>query len=292
MDRPPAVNRACGFNLWCDCPDSIFDDPTERTQYPGHIVVNSTIPFSTTQPFNTATTGTTIASPLDIQFRNWFKGSDIYVDDNAPNVVGRFRPLATFALDNSYRVVEGLVVDAINGGLGFRNHTIPKGLELGAQWTEDILWLTPETSCTSTNLTLHFSISRNYFFNTNNGYMQDDGGFANLDSTPPIPRWDDDEPHWRSNSDVPDLQHRSYTAAWWNNQFVAHALNISTSSIGQVYTSGFSNYAKLASPNSINIKDMNGMFLNSIWFNNSGSNGADFTTYGMLCAFICFQMDV
>jgi hypothetical protein len=284
LNRPShAINRTCGWDLYIDFPDSIYDDPIVRSQYPGHIVINTTIPFTTTQPFGTAVIGSTIASPLDVQFRNWYERSDIYIDNDELGVVGGFRPLATFILDDQYSIVEGLVVDSVNGGLGFRNHTIPVGLELGAIWTEDILWITPETGCTATNLSLHFSISPDYIYTTDNGYLQDDGGFANLDPNIPSPRWDTGDEQWRAVSSVPDLQYLSYTAAWWNNQFVAQNLNISSSVLGQVFTQSLSNYARLASPYSIVISAINGNFLDSVWYNESDSNQINFTTYGMLC---------
>ena len=89
LSRPShAINRTCGWDLYFDCPDSIYDDPNVRTQYEGHIVINSTIPFTTTQPFSTTVIGSTIASPLDIQFRNWYERSDIYIDNGELGVVG------------------------------------------------------------------------------------------------------------------------------------------------------------------------------------------------------------
>jgi len=54
--------------------------------------------------------------------------------------------------------VDGLIVDLKDGGLGFRNHTIPLGSGQGARWDEDILFVVPETTCVDTNLTLAFNI--------------------------------------------------------------------------------------------------------------------------------------
>ena len=223
---------------------------------------------------------------MDIQYRNYYDKSDKYIDNGDIYVVGALQALETFLLDGQYRIIEGLIVDAVNGGIGIRNHTVPIGLDLGAEWTEDILWITPETACTPVNLSLHFSISNNSFSNTTSGYLQDDGGFANLDPDIPVPRWDGPADSWQ---DVfggdPDLQHRSYTAAWWNNQFVANTMNISSSNLGDIYTEGLSSYAELASPSSITIHEMDGEFLNDPYFGAISSNGAqanNFTIYGMI----------
>lgn len=264
-----------------DCPDSIYDDPDIRNQYFNHTVVNSTIPFQTSKVFSSGTVGSTIASPMDIQYRNYYTKSDIYIDNDDLGIVGAFQPMSTFILnDDDYEIVEGLIVDTVNGGIGFRNHSLPIELELGAQWTEDLLWITPVTSCTSTNLSLHFSISPNYLSNSVNGYLQDDGGFANLAPDIPLPRWDDLDPQWKNTGTVPDLQHRSYTAAWWNNQFVAQGLGINSSAVGQTYTDQFKSYTELASSGSIAISDMDGDFLDANYYNQNSSNTGNFTAYG------------
>ena len=219
---------------------------------------------------------------MHIEYRNYFQKADIYIDNANTYIVGNVQPLETFLLDNQYRVIEGLIIDTVNGGIGFRNHTLPIGLELGAEWTEDILWVTPVTACTSVNLSLHFSISKDFFFKTDYGYMRDDGGFANLDlNNVPFPRWDGPNNEWQIVfGATPDLQQRSQTLAWWNNHFTAKILNVSSSSLGEVFTDELSNYAELASPSSIEISEMNGWFLNSIWNNLSTAIAENFTAYG------------
>ena len=218
---------------------------------------------------------------MDIQYRNFYEEANKYIDDGEINVRGILQPLETFLLDNRYRIIEGLVVDAIDGGIGFRNHTAPVELELGAEWNEDLLWITPETACTSVNLSLHFSISKDYFSTTNNGYMTDDGGFATLNPSVPVPRLDESEEGWQDAfGETPDLQQRSYALAWWNNQLTARALNVSTSSVGTIYTNGFSNYAELASPSSIHISEVTGWYINSVYYGNNTAAAHNFTSYG------------
>jgi hypothetical protein len=248
-----------------------------RNQYTNHTVVNSTIPYAIEEVFNSGTKNSTIASPLDIQYRNWFYWRSDYVDNNNRSAFGTFRPLQTFTLDDKYQIIEGLVVDAKNGGIGFRNHTIPVGLNLGAQWTEDLLWLQPESACTPTNLSLHFSISDSHFFEDVNGYLRDDGGFAKISPIPPQPRWD--RSGWRNISMTPNLKARADVTAWWNNQLVAEAMNITESYAGSKFP-GLKAYALLSSTTSLKVTDMDGGFLDqSVWHIN-GTVYRAFTNYG------------
>ena len=265
-----------------DCPGSLYADPAIRNQYPNYTVVNTSIPLESSGPYVNLTDQNTIAGPMDITYRNFYNDSNIYIDNSEANVVGILQPFETFLLDNSqYRVIEGAIVDTVNGGIGLRNHTLPTNLRLGAQWQEDILWILPETACTSLNLSLHFSISDLYFYDTKYGYMRDDGGFANLSSEAPQPRWDGPDHRWQDVfGSSPDLQHRWYTLAWWNNQFTAQALNVSSSVLGQTFTEGFSDYGGLASPSSITISEANGWYVNHIKYSNDTGLAKNFTAYG------------
>lgn len=89
---------------------------------------------------------------------------------------------------------------------------------------------------TTASLSLHFQISTENFWNLSGGYLADDGGFSNLNPELPQPRWDDYDPRWNEVGRNPDVSHRSYTAAWWNNQFTARALGISSSNFGDTYS--------------------------------------------------------
>lgn len=276
-----STRRVCGWEKITDCPHSSYEDSAIRNKYSNSTVVNSTIPFTTLQPFTSRAHGNTISSPMDIEYRNYHVESKKHIDNDAANIRGNIQPFETFLLDDKYRLIEGLVIDAIDGGLGFRNHTVPVGLPLGADWEEDLLWITPETSCTSINLSLHFSISEDSFFVTNNGYMTDDGGFANLNPDVPLPRWDGLENDWQDVfGATPDLHQRSYALAWWNNQFTAKALNVSSSSVGKRFTNELSNYAQLVSPSSITISEVNGRYLDSIYYSNYTASANEFKEYG------------
>ena len=105
-------------------------------------IINSTIPANLTEVFSSATSddGNTLSGALDIQYRSWSVGVDTYgkqVDGGKPYAQGEFRNLEMVILHNKAEAIEGLVVDSVKGGLGFRNHTIPMGFESGAEWSED-----------------------------------------------------------------------------------------------------------------------------------------------------------
>jgi hypothetical protein len=261
-----------------DCPDSIYDDPTIRNQYVNHTVVNSTIPLVTQETFRSGTRNGTIAGPMDVQYRMYRMTESAYVDNNASSAQGTFGVLPSFVLQDGYGIVEGLIVDAQNGGVGIRNHTVPSGLDLGGQWTEDVLWLTPESKCTNTNLTLGFSLTNNASsdWNTVGGYLRDDGGFANIDPAIPTPRWDDGDPQWKNVGPVPDLQQNANIMAWWNNQFAAQVLNITSSTLGSIYRDQFNMYGHLSETGAIKISPIDGEFMDDLYYNTTAKPFHDY----------------
>jgi hypothetical protein len=124
-------------------------------------------------------------------------------------------------LENTYRAIEGLIVDTMKGGIGFRSHTIPVGFPNGVSWQEDILFIGPETVCVDSNLTLDFSII-NYPGNgteISDLVLTDRGGFANLN--PAVPSFDRSDPQKN-----PDIYGRAYQAAWQSNALTALYYNI------------------------------------------------------------------
>jgi hypothetical protein len=50
--------------------------------------------------------------------------------------VGLFWPILSLLLDNSYRIAEGHVICADNGGIDLRNNTLPVELDLGVTGKE------------------------------------------------------------------------------------------------------------------------------------------------------------
>jgi hypothetical protein len=136
------------------------------------------------------------------------------MNNGSAYLVGGYRNLHTVVLRNSTEAYEGLIVDTINGGVGFRNHTVPPPTAYGSTWTEDILFVLPETHCVDTNLTLDYKLKQNNISGEieigDQVFLTDRGGFAALDS-----RFD-----WRQLKNTQDdamLYRRAYTAAWLNN---------------------------------------------------------------------------
>ncbi|KAL0941986.1 uncharacterized protein CTRU02_204749 [Colletotrichum truncatum] len=109
--------------------------------------------------FSSGTKGqTTISNFFDIEYRQISTRSYKFVDNKTDIPVGTFRQLDSNIMDPSYKVIEGLVVDATSGGIGLRNHTIPTNVEEGASWSEDLLFIEPLAGCVNTNLTLDWEI--------------------------------------------------------------------------------------------------------------------------------------
>lgn len=154
-----------------------------------------------------------VSSIFDIQWRNYIdvalEGSkDVFLKP-------AFRQLDMLILDGGIRPLEGLIVDMETGGLGFRNHTIPKDhFVYGTSWTEDILFIEPETQCTDLNFTVDFRISNlgSQEFAVN-PHLTDHGGFSGLRNYPtPNMTWT-----FTNGQDDPDLKKRATDAGWLNN---------------------------------------------------------------------------
>jgi hypothetical protein len=165
---------------------------------------------------------TTISNYADIEWRQLTTRNDQALDNGSTVAVGAFRQVESFLLQNEFKVVEGLIVDARSGGIGFRNHTLPIGAESGATWVEDLLFIEPVTACVDTNLTLDFTVSTNASVSVNgikDLFLADRGGFFSLNRTSPS--------YNRGNPQVePNLLSRAYEAAWLNNMYTMMFLNV------------------------------------------------------------------
>jgi len=201
---------------------------------------------------------------MDIQYRQYYWQTDDYIDGGVERIIGNSRSLQTFMLDESYVLVEGIIVDSVNGGIGLRNHTVPMGLDLGATWSEDILWIEPVTACADTELSLGFRMNSSALWGTSDGILTDDGGLVNLSLEPPGPSWfvyGGPNALYNQSTSPPDLEGRALQAAWWNNYFTLRALNVTKSSLGQVYNKTFNWYAEFdRQPSAIQISQMDGGF--------------------------------
>ena len=141
-------------------------------------------------------------------------------------------------LDSAIEPVEGLIVNTVQGGIGFRNHTFPPGFQFGATWEEDILFIEPETVCVDTNTTIDYTIA---LINGNGStpitdlVLTDRGGFVNIAHH--FPTVDLSNP--QAN---PDLYSRAYRAAWMTNIYTMLFYNITNP---QNLTSGQEPFAYL-----------------------------------------------
>lgn len=170
-----------------------------------------------------------VSSIFNIQGRyySWSResnGLDTSKPDNGTSyVVTDFRPIQSLALENKITLVEGLVVDMVNGGVGFRNHSAPPVVGYGSEWSEDILFIEPESQCVDTNLTIDFMIPKYYSDKglLSNLVLTDRGGFANLTQEYPSVDVYDAQNH-------PNLRERAYKAAWINNAYSMAFMNVTS----------------------------------------------------------------
>jgi len=232
-------SRICGIWGATPCPSQ---------QWPEGVITNSTglfapsrdyilnvstaIPKNLTDLFRSFTDSnrrTTISGVLDIQYRTYRKSSDKstretsrIIDDGNHYTVGLYRAYDMVIDRDPYVLIDGLVVDGANGGIGFRNHTIPRGLPHGATWEEDLLWIKPDTVCVDTNLTMEYTLTSD----TYNGdstwsevTLTDRGGLRNLIKKYPFLDRNDTQTR-------PELFNRGWRAASFNNFNLMRILNI------------------------------------------------------------------
>ncbi|KFY77961.1 hypothetical protein V499_02774 [Pseudogymnoascus sp. VKM F-103] len=163
--------------------------------------------------------GATVSSIFDIQWRSYKNALGSMI---GPYLEPASRQLALLVLDDTVKPYEGLIVDMKEGGIGFRNHTIPRPTyQYGSTWDEDILFVEPETQCVNTNLTLDFTLPDD---DTSHDFVEklfltDRGGFSGLARTSPnyaVP----------PNGQDINLRERAYKAAWLNNFYTMVYFNI------------------------------------------------------------------
>ena len=199
--------------------------------------VHTDIPSILREVYSSGTKGvaTTVSNFFDIEWRQLTMRTQEVLNNGTEYPVGIFRQLDSILLWDSYKAVEGLVVNGKEGGIGFRNHTIPTGLARGASWKEDLLFVEPVTACVDTNLTFDFTISSAISFNTSNFVdfrLTDRGGFVNL--VHEYPYYDLSNPQKN-----PDVWGRAYKAAVINNFYTMLYLNVTSPSNETLGTKAF-----------------------------------------------------
>ncbi|ETI21274.1 hypothetical protein G647_07619 [Cladophialophora carrionii CBS 160.54] len=164
-----------------------------------------------------------VSSFFDIQARYYTYTIQTGVAHGAKYIAGAFRYLSNMVLNNAVEPVEGLVVDTVTGGIAFRNHSVPQGISLGAEWTEDLLWVEPETACADTNISVEFRIPLGNGFTVltdlANISLVDNGGFANLVQEYPYI-------NVTNAQNDPNLEGRAYKAAWLVNVYTMLVMNL------------------------------------------------------------------
>ena len=237
-------SRVCGGEAYMNCPGVDGGYQTWTEGFDTYSTFNETtdiidlrIPPNITEVFTSFTDGTTISSLFDIQYRAYFSDSTAGVDtmeplqNNEPYTRGELRTLQSLVLNNKVELVEGLIVDTVHGGLGFRNHTLPAQAEFGSEWDEDVLWVEPVTECVDTNLTIEFEyLKESYGPVEPKVFLIDNGGMVNL--TTEYPPVDKSDPQGD-----PQLRAIAYRAAVMNNLLTAAYYNL---------TQGRQDYGKAA----------------------------------------------
>lgn len=235
------ISRSCaGLYRPLPCPGVDPSDEAhvqadlESEAYMSYIRDNITKCFSS----GTNRTGDLRSSPFDIQFRKYWTtptNSPLYT-----NTTGDFSMLENVILNDKVEIREGVVIDGQNGGIGFRNHTVPMYPEMnyGATWTEDLLWVEPVTVCVDTNWTKQTKIQLVPF--TDSPYAQstelkliNHGFFNTYNQTPAVQLFDD-----TNSQNNPDLYHRAFYGAQLFGSSLSKLLYLTPANetIGMEYT--------------------------------------------------------
>jgi hypothetical protein len=191
--------------------------PTVVRQYEPYVLQNISDCFGS----GVKAEGDLRSSPFDIQFRQFMtfsneNGTAGNASSHSPNTTEGYIQLEDFNLADKFELREGIIVDGVNGGIGFRNHTVPIKplMKYGATWIEDILWIDLETACVDTNWTMEYS---------NQLLAFDPSNPQNWADSPELVDGNNHDPNkgshvpWYDNTDAqstPNLMGRAHLAAW------------------------------------------------------------------------------
>jgi hypothetical protein len=207
--------RSCGLGEVC--PGSWVNQTCRQEGRNCTSVYGRSVPdvWRTTFRDGASQLGRSVSSIFDIQWRSQVNATD-GMGELRWYIKSGYRQIGVLILDPTIQLVDGLIVDAESGGIGFRNHTAPAAIhEYGSTWTEDILFIEPETQCVDLNITLDFELSQNNTarLSPRQIALTDRGGFSDLARTSP----DLTIPEYGNGQGLLDLRERAYKAAWANN---------------------------------------------------------------------------
>ncbi|KAE8135118.1 hypothetical protein BDV38DRAFT_285130 [Aspergillus pseudotamarii] len=175
--------------------------------------------------FTSGDVSPTVSSLFDIQWRSFRSTNNVALNNASVVSEGYYRQISQLLMEEEILAVEGLIIDTKAGRIGFRNHTVPVDVPMGARWTEDILFIEPEARCVNTNLTVDYrynpSSESGSIEDTRDSVLVDHGGFRNL----PHATYEIDKADFQNNV---ALYERAYNAAWRHNMLVMQFLNVTT----------------------------------------------------------------
>ncbi|KAL4868010.1 hypothetical protein BDV12DRAFT_209457 [Aspergillus spectabilis] len=226
LRSPGQFTRFCGLDL--PCPGTTINQTCETRgllEVCNNTIYESRIPDDLMNLYTggAAAFSPTVSSIFDMQYRMYRNSTDPY-SLLSWYTKPDYRTMSVELLDEKVKLVEGLITDLKDGGIGFRNHTAPNAtLRYGATWSEDILFIEPETQCVPLNLSISV-VTPPWNFNgrfLDNVSLVDHGGFSHLArKSPEIPR------SGIVNGQEFDLKERALKAAWVNNYFTMLFLNL------------------------------------------------------------------
>ena len=163
----------------------------------------------------------TVSSFFDIESRQYSYQFQEGMLNDEKYIVTFFRQLQNVILNDAIEPFEGIIANTKTGGVAFRNHTAPRESRYGAEWTENLLWIEPETACVDTNISIEYRLPYGSLYSTDltNASLVDNGGFANLVTEYPLVDVHDSQAH-------PNLQGRAYKAAWMVNAYTMLIMNV------------------------------------------------------------------
>lgn len=232
-------SRGCGGLVLMQCPDTTVVIDVTRDANWTNSTTESGLPYDRRVPKLLAQLyqsglpdqARSVSSYFDIQSRQYSFKNEQGLVNNDTYLVDGFQPIGSMIMSDTISLVDGLIVDMRNGGVGFRKHTIPTGLQYGAEWDEDVLFLQPETVCVDMNMTLEVQVPGYdimYDSSAPTGILVDKGGWVHMNKTSPYldPWFEDLQTSLLSNGD-PSLRARAYRAGWWTNVLNMYFFNIS-----------------------------------------------------------------